>query len=723
MTAVTLRAGRSGNVTAPRGWAPPAFGRARYKIVTNRQQLGAYPDGRMRLRDSVDIGLTHTARRNVAVKRVVGAFGALTIGEWVLGTTVAIHAYSVGGALLVGLVGFRFMPAALAGLVTAQFADTHRRERVLTAAASIRALTSGLVVASLALKTPFVVPLLLVWFDAAVGSAYRPAQATLLPTLVHTPTEFTAATALASHAKSSGQMFGALAGGLLVAGLPVAIAVSASTALYAASAVATAGIRAAAPPASARIGLAGRLRRMRDGATAIAGDREAKEIVAYACLRSAIRGVWISLGVVAALKLLGLGNAGFGILMAAAGVGALAAIPISALLVGRRRLARWLAVALVMCGAPIAAIGGAAAGIPAIAFMVGWGMGMAISDVAAQAVLNRIVPPASIGAVTGLMESGKLLFEGSACLIAPALVSTLGIRDALVAVGVAVAVVVAGGARAFTRIDARAVGRVDIVHLLAGVALFRRLRVDLLEGVVAALRPLAVAAGQDVVTQGVRDHAGWYLVEQGRLEVLIDGFVVNELARGDGFGELALLRDRPRSATVRTLTDVKLLSLERDAFLTAVGGGDVQVRADLDATAPGTDDHAELLGATPLLQGVGRGALRELAQRAVMHDVDAGTSIVTEGELDDSYYVLLSGRAGVVVGGQRRTELFPGDAFGEIAVLHRVPRSASVIAETNCGLLAVSGDDLRAAAATRSGLVGELVTAPPPDASSQASRG
>src|ERR1019366_1520408 len=103
----------------------------------------------MRLRDSVDIGLTHTARRNVAVKRVVGAFGALTIGEWVLGTTVAIHAYSVGGALLVGL---RFMPAALAGLVTAQFADTHRRERVLTAAASIRALTSGLVVASLALK-------------------------------------------------------------------------------------------------------------------------------------------------------------------------------------------------------------------------------------------------------------------------------------------------------------------------------------------------------------------------------------------------------------------------------------------------------------------------------------------------------------------------------------------------------------------------------------------
>lgn len=675
----------------------------------------------MRQRDSGDIRLTHTARRNVAVKRVVGAFAALTVGEWVLGTTVAIHAYAVGGALLVGLVGFRFMPAALAGLVTAQFADTHRRERVLTATASIRALTSGLIAVSLALKLPFVIPLLLVWFDAAAGSAYRPAQATLLPTLVHTPREFTAATALASHAKSSGQMFGALAGGLLVAGLPVAIAVTAATALYTASALATGGIVAAPPPASAGIGLSGRLHRMRDGMRAISGDREAEEIVAYACLRSAIRGVWISLGVVAALKLLGLGTAGFGILMAAAGAGTLAAIPISALLVGRRRLARWLAAALLMCGAPIAAIGGAAAGIPAIAFMVGWGTGMAVSDVAAQAVLNRIVAPVSIGSVTGLMESGKLLFEGSACLIAPALVATLGIRDALLVVGVAVAAIVAGGTRSFMRIDARAIGRTDIVHLLSNIPLFRGLRVDLLEGVVAALRTLAIPPGREVLTQGVRDHTGWYLVEQGRLEVLIDGFVVNELTRGDGFGELALLRDRPRSATVRTLTDVRLLSLAADEFLMAVGGADVQVSAESDASAPESTDHAELLGRTPLLQHVGRRELADLASRSLVSEVDAGESIVTQGELDDRYHVLLSGRAAVSVDGEQRTELFPGDGFGEIAVLHRVPRSASVVAETTCRLLTISGDELRAAAAWRSGLVAELATAPPSDPSQHAS--
>ena len=293
------------------------------------------------MRISVEGGLTHTARRNTAVTRVVGSFAALTVGEWVLGASVAIHAYPVGGALLVGLVGFRFFPAAVGGLFTAQFSDTHRREFVLTATAAARTLVSALVVVSLALKLPFVVPLLLVWLDAVAGSAYRPAQATLLPTLVHTPREFTSATALTSHAKSSGQMFGALAGSLLVAGLPVAFAVSFATLLYAGAALGTAGLRSAGPALPERSGMGGRLRRMRAGVAAISGNREAKEIVAYSCLRSAVRGVWISLGVVASLRLLGLGDAGFGLLMAAAGIGALAAVPLSELLVGRRLLARW----------------------------------------------------------------------------------------------------------------------------------------------------------------------------------------------------------------------------------------------------------------------------------------------------------------------------------------------------------------------------------------------
>jgi CRP-like cAMP-binding protein len=641
---------------------------------------------------------------------VVGAFAAATVGEWVLGTAVAIHAYSVGGALLVGLVGFRFVPAAFAGLVTAQFADTHRRERVLTATALTRAAASALAAGSLALRLPFVVPLLLVWFDAMAGSAYRPAQAALLPTVVRTPSELTAATAAASNAKCSGQLLGALTGGLLVAGEPIAVAVSVATVLYLAAGLTTAGIRTSRRPGlTARLGPRERMRRMLDGANLLSGDREATQIVAFAGLRALVRGLWMSLGVVAALRLLGLGKAGFGILMAAAAAGALAGIPLSALLVGRRRLAPWLAAGLLVCGCSIAAIGAIAAGVPAVALMVGWGIGMAISDAAGQALLNRVVPAASIGSVTGFMESGKLLFEGGGSMVAPLLVATLGIREALIAAGVVViAVVVGAGARSFARIDLRASGRVEILELVADMLFFRWLRVDALEGVVAQLEQVAAPAGQDVITQGDRHDARWYLVEEGELEVRIDGFLVNELARGDGFGEIALMRETPRAATVRARTDVLLLSLERAAFLAAIAGPDLQLSDGGDLTDPGTADHAELLGRTALLQGVGRRELEGLARGALVCEAEAGVQIVVEGNLDDRYYVLLSGRAAVLVGTQLRRVLLPGDGFGEIAVLHRVPRTATVLAEEACSLLSVPGEDLRAAARERGGLLGKL---------------
>lgn len=659
-----------------------------------------------------EIGVTGALMRDLVVRRIVGAFAAATVGEWVLGTSVAIHAYPAGGALLVGLVGFRFVPAALAGLVTAQFADAHRREQVLTATALTRAGASGLAAGSLALGLPVAIPLLLVWIDAMAGSAYRPAQAALLPTVVRTPSDLTAATAASSNAKSSSQLLGAIAGGLLVANEPVAIAVSVATALYLVTAVMTAGIKSPGRPAAAgSFGAGGRLRRMLAGATVLRGDREARHVVACAGLRSLVRGLWISLGVVAALRLLGLGTAGFGVLMAAAAAGALAAIPLSTLLVARRSLAPWLAAGLLMCGAPIAAIGAMAAGVPAVALMVGWGVGMAISDVAGQALLNRVVPATSIGSVTGFMESAKLLLEGGGSMVAPLLLAALGIREALIGTGIVAIVLVVAGTRAFARIDLRAVGRVQVLELLAHAHSFSRLRVDLLEGVVTRLERVAVPAGAVVVAHGARDDAHWYLVEQGELEVEIDGFLVNELSRGDGFGELALLRDTPRAATVRARTDARLLSLDRAAFLSAVAGPDLQLGGEVALADPGTDDHAELLGRTMLLRGLEHRALQELARTAVELEVTAKAPIVVEGYVDDRYYVLLSGRAAVVVGGEQRRVLLPGDGFGEIAALHRVPRSASVIAEEACRLLIVSGEELRAAARKLGGVLGELAKA------------
>jgi len=92
-----------------------------------------------------------------------------------------------------------------------------------------------------------------------------------------------------------------------------------------------------------------------------------------------------------------------------------------------------------------------------------------------------------------------------------------------------------------------------------------------------------------------------------------------------------------------------------------------------------------------------------------VQDLAAGTSIVLSGEEDDTYHVLLSGCAQVFAGGELRRELLPGDAFGEIAVLQRVPRTASVVTRDRSRVLTVDGEAIRAALRDHGGTVATLM--------------
>jgi CRP-like cAMP-binding protein len=350
----------------------------------------------------------------------------------------------------------------------------------------------------------------------------------------------------------------------------------------------------------------------------------------------------------------------------------------------------------VLCGLPIAVVGIAASAAPAVALIVLWGLGMSLSDVGAQTLLNRIVPGNEIGPVTGAMESGKLLFEGLGSLLAPVLLVAFSTRGALLLAGCALPVVVLLGRGSFARVDARAVARQDVLELLQGVPFFAPLPLDLLEGVAARLDTQGRLAGAEIVRQGDVDGRHWFLVDDGRVAVEVDGFVVGELRRGDQFGERALLRGAPRAATVRALTDVVLHALKREDFLAAISG--VELHApDLSSSTPERIDPWTALAQAPLVHSLGPGAVGKLIPASRLQEVDAGAPIVTAGERDDSYHVLLSGRAHVHVDGALRQELCPGDAFGEIAVLHRVPRTASVVASERSAILTVDGEALRGA--------------------------
>jgi CRP-like cAMP-binding protein/predicted MFS family arabinose efflux permease len=622
---------------------------------------------------------------------VVLALHALTLGEWVLGTVVAINAYEGGGALAVGLVGFRFVPAAFASLGTALLGDRFGRRRVLTVTALVRTSAAVAVAVALAAEMPFGVVLALVWIDACAGSAYRPAQAGLLPALVTTPAQLAAAAILSSNAKTSGQVLGALAGGLLIATLTAPTAVAFAVGLYGVSAALT-GLGSRRGHARARGGGSReQLRRMLEGIQALNGDPETRRIAAWSCARSLIRGLWVSLGVVVSLVLLGMGDSGFGLLMAAAGVGTIVSIPLTVGLAGRRLLARPYAMGLALCCLPVTAIGLVSEPALALAVMVPWGVGMTLSEVGAQALLNRVVVPSELARVVGLMQSASLLAEGLGSLLSPALVTLFGVRGALLGGGLALFALLVADQRGFWAIDRRAVGRVELLELVRGVPLFASLRVDRLEAVVAPLVSIEVPAGREVIRQ---DSTGtrWYLVSEGELEIVVDGYVIDHIGRGDSFGERALLRDEPRNATVRAISDVSLLALEREDFLSALTGeGEHESPPLLEAPRSATD----ALRRQPILTRLDGQAIDQLARGVEMLSLARGETLFSEGDQDDRYFVVFDGEIEIRVGTELRRVLAPGDGFGEIALLHGVARTTSAVARTAVRLVAVAGQELR----------------------------
>jgi len=116
------------------------------------------------------------------------------------------------------------------------------------------------------------------------------------------------------------------------------------------------------------------------------------------------------------------------------------------------------------------------------------------------------------------------------------------------------------------------------LELLRGLPLFAPLAPATLEHLARSLVRVPAPAGTDVTRQGdVGDR--FYLVDEGEVEVTSDREVLATLGPGDYFGEIALLRDVPRTATVSALTDASLLALERDEFVSAVSGHPASLEA------------------------------------------------------------------------------------------------------------------------------------------------
>ena len=242
--------------------------------------------------------------------------------------------------------------------------------------------------------------------------------------------------------------------------------------------------------------------------------------------------------------------------------------------------------------------------------------------------------------------------------------------------------------------------RAELLRFLRAVPLFAGLQESELEPVAAAFRPRQAPAGRNVVRQGAAGDE-FFLIRSGTAEVIKrePGGVRRTVARlgeGDVFGELALLHDQPRNATVRAVTPLQLLVLGRADF-------DRLVRerfALIDRLKPALA-RQRLLAAMPLFAGLQPGELDALAARLEEQELPAGALVVRQGEPGDRFYLVREGDLVVSVTNEQRqpqpiARLGPGEYFGEIALLRDQPRSATVATLTPTRLFVLRKDDFDA---------------------------
>jgi hypothetical protein len=306
-----------------------------------------------------------------------------------------------------------------------------------------------------------------------------------------------------------------------------------------------------------------------------------------------VAGALTVFAVVLAIDVLEMGNAGVGYLDCAFGVGGSLGGFAAAALAGTRRLAAAFAGGVLAWGIGVACLGITTTTAVALALLAGVGVGNTVVDVAAVTLLQRSADDAVLGRVFGAIETVLLSALGLGSILAPLAIEAAGVRAALVGTGLVLPIVVIVFSRAIVALDRPDPATAERAALLEAHTIFRPLPEATIEQLARALEPVSAAAGEVVVRQG--EHGDRvYLVVSGGLTVDVDGRAGGHLSRGDLFGEIALLRDTPRTATVRAESAAELLTLGRDEFVSAVTGhptsaaeADVVVATRLGALRPG----------------------------------------------------------------------------------------------------------------------------------------
>ena len=550
---------------------------------------------------------------NGALLRVLTAYLLFTLTENAVWIAMLVYAYYRGGATTAGLIAVaQLVPAAAAAPLMATIADTRSPAVLLTGGYLAQTVAMAGTAAAIAAGAPLAAYAAAIVAATAVTTT-RPAQSALIPAVAVTPDQLTAANVVAGWLDAAGVAAAGLLAGVLITLAGAGSVFGLCAGLGLAAALLVAGLRTApgtappqtAPPATARPATAppatappltkqpgqpqpaGREATGREPAAQEPVDREPaagvgaglrlvaiqprlRIMLALLTADSVVVGALDVLAVILAVAVLRRPAGWAGYLDFAFGAGAILAATGSAVLVGRR-LGRPMVAAALVFSAALAAIAIGPGLIGTVVLLIVVGASHCVLNVAARTLLQRSVPPHLLGRIFGVLEGAVMAGLALGALLVAALNHLGGSRLAVLGVAAVLPLAAVAGGRALFRLDAGATVPVVQISLLRSLPLFASLPAPAIEGLAGALEPVSLGPGDVLIRQGDPGDA-YYAIAAGELDASQDGKQLGRFGRGEGVGEIALLRDVPRTATVTAHTAATVYRLDRDPFLVAVLG-------------------------------------------------------------------------------------------------------------------------------------------------------
>jgi MFS family permease len=508
--------------------------------------------------------------RSPSLLRAQLSFGATWTAEAAFTAAIGVVAFGDGGAGAVGIVVFaRLAPTALFTPLGTAFADRFPRDRVLVLSSLVRAVAGAGIAALLVVGGPHLAVYALAVISTMAFRLFRPTHSALLPSLCCTPFELSTANVVRGMLDSVSTLVGPLGAALLLyLASPTAVfATSAALALI--SGLLLFRLSYEPPPRKRREPLGRIAREIAEGFQALTRYRDAGLLIWLSLLSSLTQGFVTVFVVVLAFDELGLGGPGVGLLNGACGAGAVVGSFAASMFVTGRRLAVLEGVGVILFAVPLTVSGVLPLTPVVLAMMAVNGIGMALVDIGLHTLPARLVPEELLARIFGVKGSLTALAGAVGAFMTPLAIHLLGIQGALFTLGLVAPALTVLAWHRLRKIDAMIEQRDAEIAVLNNVPMFRPLPIPAIDGIALHVEEVQFEAGQVICSQG-DDADRFYLIEEGAAEVIGDGRLIRTLDPGESFGEIALLGDTCRTATVRARTPLRLYAVDGRPFSSTV---------------------------------------------------------------------------------------------------------------------------------------------------------